>query len=63
MSLAWPDWYLLGLLALAAVVAAFSPLWMARPHAIGRFARTAGLPLDGDEPRAYGELHHGTEGA
>lgn len=48
MSLEWPEWFLLGWLALMAVTFALSPMWMSRPRAIGRFARTVGLRLDGD---------------
>lgn len=48
MTLEWPEWFMLGWLALFAVVVAISPAWMSRPAAIGRFARTVGLPLDAD---------------
>lgn len=48
MSLESPEWYLLGLLTAGIVIFAISPLWMSRPPAIGRFAHTVGLPLDGD---------------
>ncbi|SIO06253.1 hypothetical protein [Agromyces cerinus] len=57
MSLEWPEWFMLGWLALVAVIAVLTPTWMPRPRTIGRFARTVGLPLDGDEEleRAVGE--------
>ncbi|MBM7832197.1 hypothetical protein JOE59_002902 [Agromyces cerinus] len=57
MSLEWPEWFMLGWLALIAVIAVLTPAWMPRPRTIGRFARTVGLPLDGDEEleRAVGE--------
>lgn len=48
---------MLGWLALIAAIAVLTPVWMRRPRTIGRFARTVGLPLDGDEEleRAVGE--------
>ena len=57
MSLEWSEWFMLAWLALIAVIAVLTPIWMTRPRAIGRFARTVGLPLDGDEEleRAVGE--------
>ncbi|WP_139415489.1 hypothetical protein [Agromyces laixinhei] len=48
MSLDWPEWFMLGWLALVGVIATLAPSWMPRPRSIGRFARTVGLPLDGD---------------
>lgn len=48
MSLESPEWFMLGWLALVAIIASLAPIWSPRPRSIGRFARTVGLPLDGD---------------
>lgn len=48
MSLESAEWSLLGMLTAFVAIAAATPLWMSRPSSIGRFARTVGLPLDGD---------------
>ncbi|KRC61766.1 hypothetical protein ASE14_13185 [Agromyces sp. Root81] len=39
---------MLGWLALMALISVLTPAWMPRPRSIGRFARSVGLPLDGD---------------